>query len=327
MCTVHKALIVEDDLQIAEILKELVQSLGHEWVHVTTLAEARAELESGDFCYVLLDMMIPAERGLKPFAAAGEVCLELARKRDPRKHEKGKHCLPVLIVTSYSTDPDFVWRMQELGADAFIAKPFRRPEEIFEKIRLCLERSGRGDHADCVVPPVLAPSVRPGAPVEPQKGATRGAPAEPVALVYSHELAGLSLLAPDVEALLAQRETYDLFLNHVAPTQRGYLASRRDWKGRLAERCLTVAEASVLAELMTERRPLRASGMKCVRQGGIENPVRLIERARAQVDVNVERNGKKSRTQWRAIRTVTQVGGDDTTKEFFFSPPAGMTWA
>ena len=67
--------------------------------------------------------------------------------------------------------------------------------------------------------------------------------------------------------------------------------------------------------------------MKCVRQGGIANPVRLIERARSLVDVNVEKNGKKSRTQWRAIQTVTHVGGDETTKEFFFNPPTGMNSA
>ncbi len=36
---------------------------------------------------------------------------------------------------------------------------------------------------------------------------------------------------------------------------------------------------------------------------------------------------KMGRTAWRAIRTITHVGGDDTTKEFFFDPPSGFRWA
>jgi CheY-like chemotaxis protein len=295
-------LIVEDDLQIAAILIDLVQHLDHAFHHVTTLAEARTALEAGDYCYVLLDMMIPEERGSKPVASAGEVCLELARKRDPRRHALGKHYLPVLVVTSYSREPDFVFRMSDLGADAFIAKPFQRPDSIFEKIQTCLERSGRAHHAAC------------GSLAPPETEASGF-------LVYSHDRTGEALDTRAVEELLEGRTRFDLFLNHVSPTARGYLANRRDWHGQSEDRQLTASEAAVLAELMIERRPLRATTMRSVRMGGIGDPVRLIERARAAVDL------KKRRTEWRAIRTITHVGGDDTTKEYFFDPPRGMTWA
>jgi L-alanine-DL-glutamate epimerase-like enolase superfamily enzyme len=84
---------------------------------------------------------------------------------------------------------------------------------------------------------------------------------------------------------------------------------------------LTQIAAAMLAELVQERRPVRASWMKCVRQGGITSAVRIMERARTSLDV------KTGRMAWRAIRTITHVGGDYSTKEFFFDPPAGFRYA
>lgn len=140
-------------------------------------------------------------------------------------------------------------------------------------------------------------------------------------MLYSHEHDGAPLTAGDAKAFVAKRKDYDLFVNFLTPTEGGYLAGRTDAKGKFEDVALTMMEAAIIAELMHERKPVRAVALKCVRQGGIASPVRIIEKARGMLDV---KTGARS---WRAIRTITHVGGDDTTKEFFFDPPSGFRWA
>jgi hypothetical protein len=118
----------------------------------------------------------------------------------------------------------------------------------------------------------------------------------PVALLYSNEDRGAPLGADALNALVARRSEYDLFLSFVVPGPGGFVAGRRDAKGKFRKGPLEQNGAALVAELVQERRPLRASGMKCVRHGGIGDPVRAFERARAVVD---EPLGTRA---WRSIR-------------------------
>jgi CheY-like chemotaxis protein len=146
----HVAFIVEDDPHVAAELRALVASLGHASIHVSTLEEALAAIEVGGFCYALLDMQIPADASSMPRASCGETVLTTARKKYPERRADGKHVLQIIVVTSYSREPEFVSRMHELDADAFIAKPFDdKPEVVLEKIRTALVRAGREDHESC----------------------------------------------------------------------------------------------------------------------------------------------------------------------------------
>jgi len=147
----HVAFIVEDDPHVAAELRALVASLGHASIHASTLEEALAAIEAGGFCYALLDMQIPADASSMPRAACGETVLTTLRKRYPQRRADGKHVLQIVVVTSYSREPEFVSRMHELDADAFIAKPFDdKPELVLEKIRTALVRAGREEHESCV---------------------------------------------------------------------------------------------------------------------------------------------------------------------------------
>ena len=153
----HVALIVEDDPQIAEILQELRASLGHRWVHASTLEEVRAAVATGGYCYVLLDMQIPAHKGARPLLGSGETALAMIRKKEPRRHESGGHVLQVLVVTGYSRDHEFVSKMYEMEADGFIAKPFDdRVEVVLDKIRNALKKSVRVEHEQCLAMPQRA---------------------------------------------------------------------------------------------------------------------------------------------------------------------------
>ena len=146
----HVALIVEDDPHIAEILKELVTSLGHDWVHATTLDEVRAAVAAGGYCYVLLDMQIPADATSRPSVGCGETALRLIRRASPDRTASGRHVLPILVVTGYSRDPDFVSKMYDMDANGFIAKPFgERVDLELDKIRAALVRAEREEHEGC----------------------------------------------------------------------------------------------------------------------------------------------------------------------------------
>jgi DNA-binding response OmpR family regulator len=162
----HVALIIEDDSGISEILQEIVASLGHASIVASTLEEVRAAIAKGGFCYVLLDMQIPAHKGARAMLGSGETALLAIRKKDPRHAEQGGHVLPVIIVTGYSRDYEFVTKMHEMGADTFIAKPFDdRIEVVLDKIRNALAKSGRVEHEACLRIPERAASAPPPASV------------------------------------------------------------------------------------------------------------------------------------------------------------------
>jgi CheY-like chemotaxis protein len=168
------ALIVEDDPHIAAILKELVESLGHEWIHATTLAEVRAAVAAGGFDYVLLDMQIPADATSHANVGCGETALRLIRRAFPARNARDQHVLQIIVVTGYSRDPDFVSKTHREGGDDFIAKPLgERIDRVLDKIRAALTAAGLDEH-DGWQGPIEAPSPTAG-PVETLRIAIDGA--------------------------------------------------------------------------------------------------------------------------------------------------------
>ena len=151
--TEHVALVVEDDPAIALILKQLVTSMGHLWLYASTLEETLSLVAAGGYCYVLLDMQIPANAGSDPIVGCGETALRAIRRAALQRTPSGRHVLPIVVVTSYATsDPEFISKMYDMDANAFIPKPFRvdRLDIVLDKIRAALTRSEREAHdASC----------------------------------------------------------------------------------------------------------------------------------------------------------------------------------
>lgn len=171
------ALIVEDDPQIADILEELVTSLGHECRHASTLDEVRAAVAAGGYSYVLLDMQIPADARSRASVGCGETALRLIRRAAPARNARDHHVLQILIVTGYSRDPDFVSKMHKEGADDFIPKPFgARLDRVLDKIRAALALAERDEHAACEHPT----EAQPVAPTRSPPTSIAAAPAEVV---------------------------------------------------------------------------------------------------------------------------------------------------
>ena len=146
----HVGLVIEDDPHIAKVLGDLVESLGHRAIVATTLEEVRAAIEAGGYCYVLLDMQIPATAGATPQVGCGETALVWLRAKDARFNADGRHWLQILVVSAYSREPEFVDRLRDMDANGFIAKTFgNRVEVVLDRIRGALARAGRADHAAC----------------------------------------------------------------------------------------------------------------------------------------------------------------------------------
>ena len=118
-----KILIVEDDISIIRTLEAYLSSEGFETFSVSGELEALSVIENEIIDLLLLDISLAEGNG---FA----VC-EAAKERG----------LPVIFLTA-SGDENSVVRGLDMGADDYIAKPFR-PRELVSRIRSVLRRSGK----------------------------------------------------------------------------------------------------------------------------------------------------------------------------------------
>ncbi len=118
-----RILLVEDDRSIITNLTDFLRGEGFELEAVTGQRDALERLPGG-FDLVLLDVSLSDGNG---FAVCSAV-----------KREYG---LPVIFLTA-SGDEFSVVTGLELGADDYIAKPFR-PRELVSRIRSVLRRTGR----------------------------------------------------------------------------------------------------------------------------------------------------------------------------------------
>lgn len=118
-----KILIVEDDITIIRTLDAYLHSEGFETVSVSGQREALAAIGNENIDLLLLDISLAEGNGFAVCEAA-----------------KG-HGLPVIFLTA-SGDENSVVRGLDMGADDYIAKPFR-PRELVSRIRSVLRRSGK----------------------------------------------------------------------------------------------------------------------------------------------------------------------------------------
>ncbi len=102
-----KILIVEDEVEIADILKLHLQDLGCEVVAVHDGNNGMEEASREGWNLIILDIQLPGPSGL-------DICRSIRRQQ--------QH-IPVIMLTSRSTELDRVIGL-DLGADDYITKPF-----------------------------------------------------------------------------------------------------------------------------------------------------------------------------------------------------------
>jgi DNA-binding response OmpR family regulator len=147
----HTALIVEDELDMAAEIADLLRSLGHDHVHAETLADARERISEGGFCYALVDLQIKADsQSIKPRVESGMSVLREIRRRFPGRGANDKHLMPVIVVSGHGREPQTMVGAFHNEADDFILKPLSTDgQDVGAKIRRCLEFAGRSDHDAC----------------------------------------------------------------------------------------------------------------------------------------------------------------------------------
>ncbi len=119
-----KLLLVEDNLELADLVKDALNGAGFIVDHVSTCDEAKASLMTSNYSGVILDLRLPDEDGLN--------VLGFIRNRSDST--------PVLILTARDGLADRVKGLNS-GADDYVLKPFEI-EELIARIKALLRRPG-----------------------------------------------------------------------------------------------------------------------------------------------------------------------------------------
>jgi len=115
-------LVVEDDEQIAELMRDFLQAEGFQVRHAADGRETTTQLERGRPDLVLLDVMLPDESGF-------EICRRLRRDSS----------VPVLFLSARDSDADKI-RGLGLGGDDYIVKS-ATPAEVVARVKAVLRRT------------------------------------------------------------------------------------------------------------------------------------------------------------------------------------------
>lgn len=126
MSEAAKVLMIEDEEDIALIVRFLLERQGFVVEHVADGRAGLERIESGPAPdLVLMDYMLPFRDGM-----------ELVERL---RAQAGWSSVPVLMLTAKARETDIV-RALEIGADDYVTKPFQ-PEELLARIRRLLRRS------------------------------------------------------------------------------------------------------------------------------------------------------------------------------------------
>ena len=119
----HEILVVEDDANINDLLKEALEREGYRCTQAFSGTEAKLLLEKNYYSVILLDLMLPG--------IPGEEVLKEIRRRGNE---------PVIILTAKDTIDDKVEFLRN-GADDYVTKPFDI-KEIVARVEVQLRRRG-----------------------------------------------------------------------------------------------------------------------------------------------------------------------------------------
>jgi two-component system, OmpR family, alkaline phosphatase synthesis response regulator PhoP len=122
-----RALIIEDDVDIAETVRYNLDSEGFETTVASTGEEGLtlALDQQNPPAVIILDLMLPAMNGM-------DLCRRLRRETQTRR-------TPIIMLTAKTSEAERIAGL-DVGADDYIAKPFS-VRELLARVRAVLRRS------------------------------------------------------------------------------------------------------------------------------------------------------------------------------------------
>lgn len=117
-----RILIIEDEVELAELIQLYLEREGFETEAVHTAEKGLEHLEGGRIDLLVLDINLPGMDGF-----------ELLQRIRPRLG------LPVIIISSREADEDIIMGLG-VGADEFVTKPFA-PRVLVARVRALLRRA------------------------------------------------------------------------------------------------------------------------------------------------------------------------------------------
>lgn len=132
----HKILLVEDDIEIRELLKNFLADENYEVVCAADGQEACRKFDCAAFSLVLLDLMIPKISGM-----------------DVMEHIRKNSVVPIIIISAKDSETDKSLGLG-LGADDYMTKPFS-VVEVLARIKANIRRTTQYDNASIAAPSVL----------------------------------------------------------------------------------------------------------------------------------------------------------------------------
>jgi len=124
----HRVLIVEDEQDIAGLIKHTLERSGDAEAEIVGNGDAAIKsVTSRPPDIVILDLNLPVLNGV-------EVCRVLRSRADVRH-------VPIIMLTARTTENDRVTGL-EIGADDYVTKPFSL-RELNARVRAVLRRSGK----------------------------------------------------------------------------------------------------------------------------------------------------------------------------------------
>jgi DNA-binding response OmpR family regulator len=120
-----KLLLIEDDIRLAELIRDYIEQQGFYVKMQHRGDQAVAEFNPQKTDIIILDLMLPGLNGL-------QVCQQIRQNFDG----------PILILTAKNSDIDHVMGL-ELGADDFVTKPIE-PPVLLARLRALMRRYQQG---------------------------------------------------------------------------------------------------------------------------------------------------------------------------------------
>lgn len=115
-------MIVDDQPEIAELLKLYLENEGYEIIEAHDGMDALMSISKGNIDLMLVDLMMPIIDGYQLIKKVRETLQ-----------------IPIIIISAQQEDRDKIYGL-EIGADDFIQKPFN-PHEVVARVKALLRRS------------------------------------------------------------------------------------------------------------------------------------------------------------------------------------------